>query len=102
MLANPPEPVGGVGGVWLAAVQQAMPVAAGRRVDVLADRVRLVEEVVIEPQAGEAMPRSAMACGAIIASAARAASFGWARRFGVPGPSGARRSSARSSAMIGP
>src|SRR5262249_22141658 len=44
----------GVGGVRLPPVHHPVPVAAGRGVDVLADRVRLVEEVVQQPQAGKA------------------------------------------------
>src|SRR5438876_10713653 len=54
MPAHAAKPVLGVGEIRLAAVHDAVPVAAARRVDVLADGMALVEEIVVEPQAGQA------------------------------------------------
>lgn len=52
MTANVAEPVLGVAVVGLAAVQNAMPETAGGAVDFLADGMRLVEEIVTEPETG--------------------------------------------------
>ena len=54
MPADPAKPVLGVGEIALAPVHDTVPVAAFATVQGLADPVRLVEEVVVEPQPGEA------------------------------------------------
>jgi hypothetical protein len=57
VLANSAEPVFGIGEIWLSAVHDAVPIAAGGCVNILADRVRIVQKVVQEPQ-----PRDATGC----------------------------------------
>src|SRR5690606_37549421 len=51
------EPVLGVGVIAFAAMHDAVPEAARRRLDILADAVRFVEEIVDQPQSGEAAGR---------------------------------------------
>src|SRR5205807_40604 len=48
-----PEPILRVPVVRLTAMQDRVPVAAFGRVEVLADGVRFVEEIVMKPEAGE-------------------------------------------------
>ena len=54
MRADPPKPVLGVGIVALAPVHDAMPVAALAPVQRLTDPVRFIEEVMVEPERGQA------------------------------------------------
>jgi hypothetical protein len=54
VIANTVEPILGVGEIALAAMHDPVPIAARWRRDVLADRVRLVKEIVKQPQTRQA------------------------------------------------
>lgn len=54
MLAHAAEPILGVREIAFAAVHDAVPEAAGRGVDALADGVRLIKKIMQQPDAGEA------------------------------------------------
>jgi hypothetical protein len=54
MSAHAAKPVSRVGIVWLTAVHQTVPVTARGRFDFLTNLMRFVQEIVSQPESGEA------------------------------------------------